>query len=106
MADIHRRTFFIKAIAAGSLLATATTATQAQAKKLEESDPQATALGYKHDTKQVDKAKYPKHDDSQTCSNCQLYQGKPDDPFAGCAIFAGKQVAGPGWCSAWIKKAG
>ena len=50
MADIHRRTFFIKAIAAGSLLATATTATRAQAKKLEESDPQATALGYKHDT--------------------------------------------------------
>ena len=105
MTDIHRRTFFLKVVAAGSLLSGATTAAQAQA-KLEESDPQAAALGYKHDTKKVDKAKFPKHDDSQTCSNCQLFQGKPQDEWGPCAIFAGKQVAGPGWCSAWAKKAG
>lgn len=105
MTNMHRRTFFLQAAAAGSLLAGVTHAARAQA-KLEESDPQAAALGYKHDSKQVDKAKFPKHEPSQTCSNCQLYQGKPDDPWAPCAIFAGKQVAGPGWCSAWIKKPG
>jgi hypothetical protein len=105
MTDMHRRTFFLTAVAAGSLLAGTTTTTRAQA-KLEESDPQAAALGYKHDTKAVDKAKFPKHDESQTCTNCQLYQGKPQDEWAACAIFAGKQVHGPGWCSAWVKKAG
>ncbi|MCB2000043.1 MAG: high-potential iron-sulfur protein, partial [Rhodoferax sp.] len=27
------------------------------------------------------------------------------DKAGGCPLFAGKQVAGPGWCSAWVKKA-
>ena len=34
-----------------------------------------------------------------------LYQGKVGDKAAGCALFPGKQVAGPGWCSAWAKRA-
>jgi hypothetical protein len=104
MIKITRRTFFLQAIATGSALAGMRVV--AQPAKVSESDPQAAALGYKHDTKDVDKQKFPKHDPSQTCSNCQLYQGKPQDEWGGCAIFAGKQVAGPGWCSAWIKKAG
>ena len=36
---------------------------------------------------------------------CALYQGKATDPAAACPLFAGKQVAGKGWCSAWAKKA-
>ena len=75
MTDMHRRTFFLKVVAAGSLLAGATSASQAQA-KIEESDPQASALGYKHDTKKVDKAKFPKHDDSQTCSQLPAVPGQ------------------------------
>jgi hypothetical protein len=27
------------------------------------------------------------------------------DKAGGCPLFAGKQVAGAGWCSAWAKKA-
>ena len=27
------------------------------------------------------------------------------DAAGGCPLFAGKQVAGKGWCSAWAKKA-
>lgn len=105
MPDIKRRTFFLQAIAAGSALSSVRAMAQAPA-KLAESDPQAVALGYKHDSKAVDKAKFPKHEAAQTCHNCQLFQGKPDDEWGGCAIFPGKQVAGPGWCSAWIKKPG
>ena len=41
----------------------------------------------------------------EVCSNCALYQGKSTDKAAACPLFAGKQVAGPGWCSAWAKKA-
>lgn len=101
----NRRMFFIQAIVAGSALSTVRAIAQTPA-KVSETDPQAAALGYKDDSKAVDKQKFPKHDVSQLCSNCQLFQGKPQDPLGGCAIFAGKQVAGPGWCSAWIKKAG
>ena len=28
-----------------------------------------------------------------------------DPQAAACQLFAGKQVAGKGWCSAWAKKA-
>jgi hypothetical protein len=105
MTDIDRRAFFKQAIIAGSALTSLNALAQAPA-KVAESDPQAVALGYKHDTKLADGKKYPKHDASQACHNCQLFQGKPDDEWGGCAIFPGKQVSGHGWCSAWIKKPG
>jgi hypothetical protein len=92
-------------VAAGSALG----AMQAHAQagpKLDESDPQAIALGYKQDTTKVDAKKYPKHEDAQSCASCQLYQGKAADPTGPCSLFAGKQVAARGWCSAWVKKAG
>jgi len=105
MIQSNRRMFFFQVIVAGSALTTVRAIAQAPA-RVAETDPQAAALGYKHDTKAVDKQKFPKHEESQKCANCQLYQGKPDDEWGACALFAGKQVAGPGWCSAWIKKAG
>ncbi len=70
-----------------------------------ETDAQAAALGYKADNTKVDKVKFPKYAADQQCANCSLYQSKPADSSAGCAIFPGKQVAAKGWCSAWAKKA-
>ena len=72
---------------------------------VDEKDPQAAALGYVADAKRVDVKKYPKYAAGQLCSNCALYQGKATDKQAGCPLFGAKQVAGPGWCSAWAKKA-
>ena len=100
----HRRSFMLLSVAGAATLAL-NKAVQAQA-MLAETDPQAVALGYKADTTKVDKKKYPKHDVSQKCTNCTLYQGKSDSAAGGCSIFGTKQVAGPGWCSAWAKKAG
>lgn len=97
-----RRTFMLRVAAAAGAGVVATRA-MAQA-KLEENDPQAVALGYKHDTTKVDKAKYPKHEAAQKCTNCQLFVGKAADAWGPCALFGTKQVAGPGWCSAWVKK--
>ncbi len=102
MISSNRRTFMFQVAAAGTAVVAASRA--AAQTKLEESDPQAVALGYKHDTTKVDKAKYPKHDVSQKCVNCQLFQGKATDAWGPCALFGAKQVAGPGWCSAWVKK--
>jgi len=69
-----------------------------------ETDPQAKALGYVADTTKADKAKFPKHTPDQHCGNCALYQGGTAAQ-GGCPLFAGKDVANKGWCSAWARKA-
>lgn len=97
-----RRQFMIYTTAG---LASLTLASQAQAQAmLGEAEPTAIALGYKEDTKTIDKAKFPKYAEGQLCSNCQLYASKTADAGT-CTIFPGKLVAGPGWCNAYIKKA-
>lgn len=102
MTQSTRRTFLLQVAAAGTALA----ATQAQAQaKLDEKDPQAIALGYVADTTKVDAKKFPKHSNDQKCSNCALFQGKAGAAMGGCPLFGTKQVAAPGWCSAWAKKA-
>ena len=106
MTQNNRRTFMLKVIAAGAALGAARAHAQAAGPKVEETDPQAVALGYKQDSATVDGKKYPKHEAAQRCSNCQLFQGKATDAAGACPLFAGKQVAAAGWCSAWAKKAG
>lgn len=98
---IQRRVFLMTVAASSAALGTLA---HAQA-MVDEKDAQAAALGYVADAKRVDTKKYPKFVAGQNCTNCALYQGKPSDKAAGCPLFAGKQVAGPGWCSAWAKKA-
>lgn len=98
--DHTRRNFFMTVAAGGTLLATAA---HGQA-KLDEKDPQAVALAYVADATKTDPKKYPKYAAGQICSNCALYQGKASDAAGGCPLFASKQVAGKGWCSAWAKK--
>ena len=98
---LPRRVFLMTLAASGAALATSA---QAQA-MLDEKNPQAVALGYVADAKRVDVKKYPKFVVGQHCANCALYQGKVSDKEAACPLFAGKLVAGPGWCSAWAKKA-
>lgn len=88
-------------IAAGS--AALATAAQAQA-RLSEQNPQALALGYFEDATKTDTKKFPRYVAGQVCANCSLYQGKATDAWGGCPLFAGKQVAGKGWCNAWVKK--
>jgi len=101
--NLTNRRVFMMTLAAGSSVLAATAA-RAQA-KLDEKDAQAMALGYVADTTKADAKKFPKHSNDQKCTNCQLFQGKPTDAAGGCPLFPGKQVAGPGWCSAWVKKA-
>jgi hypothetical protein len=75
--------------------------------KLEESDPTATALGYRHAAADVDPGRYPRYQDGQACANCNLFQaGVGDDAgWGGCSIFPGKLVNANGWCSAYVAKA-
>lgn len=73
--------------------------------KVDPKDAQAVSLGYTDDTTTVDKKKFPKHDPSQRCDNCQFYvTAKEAGDLAPCTIFGGKAVAAKGWCSVWAKK--
>ena len=98
----NRRIFMMTVAATGAALTAKLAMAQA---KLDEKDPQAVALGYVADTTKADAKKYPKHEATQMCSNCALYQGKAGDAAGNCPLFAGKQVDAKGWCSAWAKKA-
>ncbi len=103
----NRREFIVNCSFGASAAALALTATQAaaQAAMVAETDANAVGLGYKANATKVDKAKYPKYAAGQVCTNCALFQGKATDKAGGCPLFGAKQVAGPGWCSAWAKKA-
>lgn len=103
---MHARRHFIRLVAcSGVAMAPIGSAfAQAAAPVLDEKDPQAVALGYVADAARVNKAKFPGHKPEQMCGNCALYS-KPGAPMAPCPIFANKQVATKGWCSAWAKRA-
>lgn len=108
MASCSRRNLF-KLAGAGSLalLLPATTrfgAAFAQ-EQLDPEGPQAKALGYVHNTEEVDNGKWASHTTEQRCSNCQLVQAGDGD-WVGCSIFPGKLVNVNGWCSAWVQKQG
>jgi High potential iron-sulfur protein len=100
-----RRQFVIQFSAASAALGTAHFATAQANPMVAEADPQAKALGYATMASKVDKTKYPQYAAGQACSSCALYKGKPDDKAGACPLFAGKQVSGKAWCSAWAKKA-
>jgi hypothetical protein len=108
MGNPSRRTFVMTVVTGGSALAASRVAAQsaapASAPLLSESDPQAAALGYRADATTVDKARHPQFTAGQVCRGCNFYQGKSTDATAPCQLFAGKKVAGKGWCSAWAKK--
>jgi hypothetical protein len=105
----NRREFIVNcsfgASTAAAAFALTTNPALAQAAMVAETDANAVSLGYKALASKVDKAKFPKYAVGQVCTNCALYQGKATDKAGGCPLFGAKQVAGPGWCSAWAKKA-
>ncbi len=103
-----RRSFITRLVASAGMPALLCSRTLAQTPpppvKLEESDPVATALGYKEDTTKVDAVKYPQHKPEQRCDNCTPYQGKAGDKSGPCPIFGGKAVSEASWCSVYVKK--
>ncbi len=92
-------------VAAPIALGVAARADAAELPHLEETDPVGSALGYKHDTRAVDVAKYPTHKPEQICADCQFAQAPQGDGWLPCSLFPGKAVAPKGWCVSWAKKA-
>jgi hypothetical protein len=89
-----------------ALLATHTLAQAGE--KVDEGEPAAVGLGYRHDATQVDTAAFPKRAGAQGarqfCQNCALFEGEASDGWAPCSMFQGQLVAGTGWCNAWVSR--
>lgn len=101
--DPHNRRVFVlhviggaSSLAGGMRLASAADAPTDE--RVTEADPYARSMGFRLDTTQVDQAKYPRHDVTQKCSSCQLYDGKPGEALGPCSFYGGRQVSMNGWC--------
>ncbi len=97
----NRRTFVIHAMAAGGAMACGHA--MAGPVKFDESEAKAVSLGYKHDSAQVDKKRFPKHAAGEKCNNCMAWLGKPADPWAECDLTSDRLVSNGGWCSSYVK---
>ena len=101
MTHSTRRVFMMQV--AVSTAALAGTQANAAVKKIEENEPKAASLGYRHDTKQVDEKRFPKHKATEHCAGCMAWLGKPNDAWAECDLMADRMVANGGWCSSYVK---
>ena len=99
----QRRQFILSIVPA--MAAVGSLPLQAQPAKVDEADPMAKGVAYRHDATKVDSATNPTYVKGRVCGSCQLYQGKAGDAWAPCPLVGGKQVSAAGWCSAWVKKA-
>ena len=92
-----RRTFLFQVVPA--VAAVTVLGSQAVADDCTAANTVAKALNYVPDTKTVDKKKFPKHTEKQTCSNClQL------DTDGTCKMMkACGKVADNGWCQSWVQ---
>ncbi|MFZ9594633.1 MAG: high-potential iron-sulfur protein [Bdellovibrionia bacterium] len=72
-----------------------------------ETDPVATAIGYKSDTKRIDFVKYPNRKKpeakNQNCKNCALYTSV-NQSWGKCQMLTAGLVSAEGWCGSWSKK--
>jgi len=96
MQTSNRRVFMLQAIAGSTALAAQGRA-QAQADAVKETDAYPKSMGFRLNTANVDQAKFPRHELSQKCSECQLFSGKPGEATGTCSFFK-RVVPIDGWC--------
>ena len=99
MAPTSRRVFMIVATASTCGAARA----QGKLKRVEESEPKAASIGYRHDSAQVDAKRFPKHKAGERCSTCMAWLGTKTDAWAECDLMAERLVSSTGWCSSYVK---
>ncbi|NBB81910.1 MAG: High potential iron-sulfur protein [Alphaproteobacteria bacterium] len=107
--SILARRRFLGLALAGSAATVGAAALPRHALAQDRLDPESTMaqqLGYVEDADNVDAEAYPKYEEGQLCSNCQLYQAEPDAEWGPCTIFGNQLVAGPGWCNGYVPAAG
>ena len=103
MKQFKRRVILLAPVAAGAAGLCGLPA-KAALKKVDEAEPKATAIGYRHDSARVDKARYPKHEVAQRCYNCLAWAPEqPADEWGECDLMSDRLVHRNGWCSSYKK---
>ncbi len=97
MPSSDRRRFMLHAVAGGAALGTTLQAAAQSSEPVRETDAYPKSMGFRLNTANVDQAKFPRHDVSQKCSECQLFSGKPGDALGPCSFFK-RMVPPDGWC--------
>jgi High potential iron-sulfur protein len=94
----NRRVFMLRVITGTTVLAAQGMAhAQATPEPVKETDAYPKSMGFRLDTTKVDKAKFPRHEASQKCSECQLFSTKAGEALGTCSFF--KRLVPPeGWC--------
>lgn len=102
MKKLNRRTFVASSVL-GSALALLARQARAALQKVEEGEPKAVAVGYRHDTNKVDGSRYPKHKPSQRCQNCLAFYPSDDEreTWGECDLMSDRLVHQDGWCSSY-----
>ena len=103
----NRRVFMLHAVTGATALAVhatarAQTAPAAPAQTpsdvpVKETDAYPKSMGFRVNTANVDKVKFPRHEVAQKCSGCQLFSGKAGEPLGTCSFFK-RPVTTGGWC--------
>ncbi len=61
---------------------------------MKETDAYPKSMGYRIDTANVDKVKFPRHEVAQKCSECQLWSGKAGDPLGHLLVLQAPGASG------------
>jgi len=95
----NRRVFMLHAVAGTTALASSSAARAEPATEpVKETDPYPKSMGFKLNTSAVDQAKFPRHDISQKCSECQLFSAPSGSDKLGTCSFFKRLVPPDGWC--------
>jgi len=74
---------------------------------ISESDAVATAIGFKHNAKDIDYTKYPQRKKAdaknQFCESCALFS-RVNEGWGKCQMLTNGLVNNKGWCGSWSKK--
>lgn len=102
MTDPSRRLFLTRAAGCTVAVSFIGTAFASDLPKVDVSDTNAVALKYTPDASTVDASV---RGGERMCSACNFYSDGADVEWGPCVLFAGKAVAGKGWCTAWVARA-
>ena len=98
MPNNNRRVFMLHTLVGASVIAAARQANASvSTEAVKESDSYPKSMGFRLNTTDEDKVKYPRHTLEQHCSQCQLFKGNAGEPTGQCSFFK-RVVPVDGWC--------
>jgi hypothetical protein len=95
----NRRVFMLHAVAGTSALALpAGVLAEPATEPVKETDAYPKSMGFRINTANVDKVKFPRHEVAQKCTECQLFTAPTGAEKLGTCSFFKRLVPPDGWC--------